>query len=268
MKSRLLVLAALAVSLSAFCEAPKVKKTLADMSPEERKEHMEKHKEMVYKLTGGKIVDYSKMKGKISVINTQAKVPADEVKAIIPYLKEEFLVNCDFYDEKPGAPAALKAKAEATFAVIVVENDGPVLLSAIEDGWCVVNVNGCVGNLKTEEARKKFLASRCRKEILRGLVSIAGGLRSSFPGNIMVAAKADDLDLCNEMIPYDRVAECIKFMKAAGMRPKKVTTYKKACEEGWAPAPTNDVQKAVWDKVHELPAEPIKIKPEAKKVAE
>ena len=46
---------------------------------------------------------------------------------------------------------------------------------------------------------------------------------------------------------------------------QEVSTYKKACEEGWAPNPTNEFQKAIWDKVHELPTEPIKIKPEEKK---
>ena len=41
--------------------------------------------------------------------------------------------------------------------------------------------------------------------------------------------------------------------------------YLVAVQEGWAPQPTNDVQKAIWDKVHALPTEPIKIKPEEKK---
>jgi hypothetical protein len=27
------------------------------------------------------------------------------------------------------------------------------------------------------------------------------------------------------------------------------TTYRLAVKEGWAPAPTNDIQRAVWDKV-------------------
>jgi hypothetical protein len=54
-------------------------------------------------------------------------------------------------------------------------------------------------------------------------------------------------------------------MKPLGVLPAQRATYLKACEEGWAPAPTNDVQKAIWDKVHAMPTEPIKIKPETKK---
>jgi hypothetical protein len=34
-----------------------------------------------------------------------------------------------------------------------------------------------------------------------------------------------------------------------GIKPARMTTYRKACEEGWAPMPTNSVQKAIWDEV-------------------
>ena len=49
-------------------------------------------------------------------------------------------------------------------------------------------------------------------------------------------------------------------MEPLGVRPAIYDTYDRACQEGWAPAPTNDVQKAIWDEVHEMPTEPIKIK--------
>ena len=32
-----------------------------------------------------------------------------------------------------------------------------------------------------------------------------------------------------------------------GIKPARMTTYRKAVEEGWAPAPTNDFQKAIWE---------------------
>ena len=50
-----------------------------------------------------------------------------------------------------------------------------------------------------------------------------------------------------------------------GMRPYKRTTYLKACEEGWASPPADEYQKAIWDMVHALPSQPIKIKPETTK---
>ena len=56
--------------------------------------------------------------------------------------------------------------------------------------------------------------------------------------------------------------------EALGIRRVRHTTYRKACYEGWAPPPTNAYQKAIWDMVHALPTEPMKIKPETKKVSD
>ena len=42
-------------------------------------------------------------------------------------------------------------------------------------------------------------------------------------------------------------------------------TYHEACLEGWAPAPTNDVQRRVWDRCHALPDKPLKIEFDPKK---
>ena len=62
--------------------------------------------------------------------------------------------------------------------------------------------------------------------------------------------------------PMGNVAASMSMM---GFARTEYATFRRACEEGWAPAPTNDVQKAIWDKVHEMPTEPLKIKPETKK---
>ena len=43
----------------------------------------------------------------------------------------------------------------------------------------------------------------------------------------------------------------------------RMVTYKRACEEGWAPAPTNDIQKAIWERAkadkERGPSNPIEI---------
>ena len=58
------------------------------------------------------------------------------------------------------------------------------------------------------------------------------------------------------------------FSEDGTMYPVMMVTYGRAVREGWAPAPTNEYQKAIWDKIHAMPTEPIKIKPETKKVAD
>ena len=50
-----------------------------------------------------------------------------------------------------------------------------------------------------------------------------------------------------------------------GVMPWHQTTYKRACREGWAPAPTNEFQKAIWEKTkadkERGPTNPITIPP-------
>lgn len=40
-----------------------------------------------------------------------------------------------------------------------------------------------------------------------------------------------------------------KAMQERGIPIARSVTYRQAVKEGWAPAPTNDIQRAVWDKV-------------------
>ena len=49
------------------------------------------------------------------------------------------------------------------------------------------------------------------------------------------------------------------------MTETKASTYRKACQEGWALAPTNDVQKAIWKEVHSIPDKPMTIEYKPKK---
>ena len=55
------------------------------------------------------------------------------------------------------------------------------------------------------------------------------------------------------------------YFDMCGVTPARKGTYESACQQGWAPAPTNDVQKAIWDKVHAVPATPMKIEFDPKK---
>ena len=47
-----------------------------------------------------------------------------------------------------------------------------------------------------------------------------------------------------------------------GIKRIRWLTYRDACQRGVAPEPANAEQKAIWDEVHAIPTEPIKIKPE------
>ena len=115
--------------------------------------------------------------------------------------------------------------------------------------------------------KPQFFAARVQKELTRGFCLLAGAQNSGYPDALVgCMTKPEDLDRFMDCrLPIDVMNRFAPYLKGYGITPRVYSTYRKACEEGWAPAPTNDVQKAIWDKVHAMPTEPIKIKPEEKK---
>lgn len=55
----------------------------------------------------------------------------------------------------------------------------------------------------------------------------------------------------------------------AWITPAEIQTYRNACRQGWAPAPTNDYQKAIYERMQadkeRGPSKPLTITPPAKK---
>ena len=217
---------------------------------------------------GGMVEKPNSSKGRIVFINTQNDIPASNIQLAIKSLADILAkYPVEIAEDNPARAGELKERFKADIAVIIAaENDAPTLLAAPDENWAVVNVRALLRNLKTDAAKAKFYEARCRKEIMRGFACAAGGIGSSFPGNIMNVTKIEDLDLCEEFVPFDKVGVIKQHLKDCGVTPGRFATYRTACREGWAPAPTNEIQKAIWDKVHQLPTEPIKIKPETKKV--
>ena len=75
-----------------------------------------------------------------------------------------------------------------------------------------------------------------------------------------------DLDaMPNKFIHPASFFKARPYFDMCGVTPARKGTYESACQQGWAPAPTNDVQKAIWDKVHAVPATPMKIEVDPKK---
>lgn len=59
--------------------------------------------------------------------------------------------------------------------------------------------------------------------------------------------------------------EVRRLLPALGFEPAVVATYLTACREGWAPAPTNDFQRVIWERAlsekERGPTNPIRILP-------
>lgn len=254
----------------AFCEtqqphsttnAPKRKHTPAELQKALQVARMKK--------TGGFVRKAGSAKGCFVVLNGQKKVPEVELKVALATLDRQTKVQTKMVESSGLGVDNVRDKirsAGGSVGVAVVESETlPSLLAAPETGWAIVNVSAlCDGS------DAGTLASRLRKEILRSFAFVAGGCYSPFGDFLMRDITAPkNLDVVsNEEF---NIAMLQRFSQSLGsykITPWYETTYLKACEEGWAPAPTNDYQKAIWGQVHAMPTNPIKIKPEAKKVRE
>ena len=96
-----------------------------------------------------------------------------------------------------------------------------------------------------------LLSERVRKELWRGFGFVFGGCYTiAYPKAALrpIGASMRELDKsdCNGL-SIDTIQPMMKVMERWGMVPVKKTSYKRACEEGWAPAPTNDIQRAIWE---------------------
>ena len=193
-------------------------------------------------------------KGQIVFVNRQEKLAASEIEAV-----------CREVTKATKCKAVVGEASAGQVVIEVINNpDAPVLAAYPEDYKATVNIGKLDKNLKGA-AIEKFYVSRCRKELLRAFCYACGAGGSQYPDNIMAIGSLADLDLVDEFIPGDTAYSCVSRIIKIGVTPTKLVPYVRACREGWAPAPTNDAQKAIWDKVHAMPTEPLKIKPETKK---
>lgn len=252
----LIALAAATLAANMFAET-------ANVAPQQgqKKGPTPEQRERFRRMIGEFVTKPNSQKGKIAFINTQSEIKEEAFSSLAAEQAKHSGFNIVYEKAAAGAPAALKAGSKADIAVIVVADDTtPALLAAVEDGWAVVNVRRVGEGLSTPEAKAKFLESRCQKEVLRAFATIGGGLSSQYPDNLMDITKLADLDLCGVFIPNDAERAMKKVLGARGVTPTFKAHYRQACMQGWAPAPTNDIQKAIWDKVHQLPTKPIQIK--------
>lgn len=198
-------------------------------------------------------------KGSIAVVNTQTNVAQSVLVEASEIVRKESRFVFRF------VKAAEEAK-DAVIVLTVVDAPGrPAMTVSPDVGRAEVNVAALASDLKTERSRAKFFAPRVRKTFLRALAYACGAGGSVFPGNIFDVATPRDLDYASEEIPMDARSAIDRHLQRRGMEPEHATDYETACVEGWAPAPKTDEQQKIWDKVHALPTEPIKILPEQKK---
>ena len=240
-----------AIVLAAFACQAATGTARSKLTPAERRAK-------IYARTGGVIA--RPMTGKTLKLVNAAGLSTNVLTRIADSLKSGLFFPMSIANQAMTPKQALDDKTG--FALLFVKGNGPRLLLAPEDGWAQIDV----ATLESPDA--KVFDDRLMKEAWRATVYALGGGNTRIPQCVMKPVTAvADLDANPALVACPQVfGNVIEMAEKFGLKAHRPTSYIRACMEGWAPAPTNDIQKAIWDKVHAMPAEPIKIKPEAKKV--
>jgi hypothetical protein len=188
----------------------------------------------------------------------------------IESLKSDFNINIQLRESKNKAfdfrqaPAELKSLGANGGIYFINDKMLPIMLVAAEDGWGVLNMAPIIAD--TPNAIK--INKRIQKLVNRLFANIHGiADPSMMPACVMkhaVGLAGIDALVCATYSP-EANSKITAYLHKAGYKQRKCGTYYDACEEGWAPAPTNDVQKKIWDKVHKLPTMPLVILPESQR---
>lgn len=254
-----IVAAMLAFALCAEESAKMTKEEFMKLSPDARRDYIAA---LSAKKTGGTVVKPGSGRGIVKIINSQKDVDLAELKSSIKNFL--FLTHLDVRVEDGESVTVATAKGAiekvgAQAAVFIVSADElPRVLVSPEEGWAIVNVKA----LSTDSPKPEVLNSRVCKEAMRGFAFVGSmGQAARYTPVLETVGSLQQLDRIENI---NATPDCVRKipigLSAFGIEPKTVKVYRKACEEGWAPAPTNDVQKAIWNDVHKVPEKPMTIK--------
>lgn len=209
----------------------------------------------------------------IRFANAQKVVPSAKMEEMTTMFGKTFGINVELRDVTPEKCAfATAAKtlsvSNTAFAVAIVDDPSlPTLTAAPESRWSVVNVRPLMADSPTDE----LLGKRVKKEMWRGMAYACGvGITLAQPCVLDCVHSLAELDRTQAAVAGpDTLRKLFFAAKKLGVTQERRVTYRMACQEGWAPAPTNDAQKAVWERAKaersKQPTKGIKVEFDPKK---
>ncbi len=224
------------------------------LTPAEREAARLAFRERMLRRTGGFVPRPHAPGAKFSFVNMQSAVPSADLSRTAEMIAR-ILRHDVCLDAAPSsassfaiasAPALVKALG-AKGAVFLVDDPAlPTLLAAPESGWGVVNVRA----LAADSPVALLLAQRVRREMWRAFAHVNGAANTSMGKCVLrTVLSLGDLDaLGAEAFCPEAVNPVIDHLNRLGVKEYLTATYRQACVEGWAPPPTNDIQRAIWEK--------------------
>lgn len=158
----------------------------------------------------------------------------------------------------PFASASEKLSKDISLVVMIYDGGEktPRLSVFPEDRVALINSDRLSPIL-----REKLLV----REISRAIGFTGGTGYAQYRGCVMQPAfsEAEIAALMGDVLQPMTLQNYKKFENRYGMKRTRLVSYEVACYEGWAPEPTNEVQKVIWtevkDELSKAPTKPIRI---------
>jgi len=200
----------------------------------------------------GGIVEAQSSGPTILFLNTQTRLASAQIKETPDQIKTILRLPVVFKNQpsQESISDALQALTDTNIAAVIVIGDStgyPSLLVAPESRWVFVNVAALSGPNVSDAT----FAQRVQKETWRAFGYLMGAANSNFEPCLMKSVtKPTDLDaLTAKILSPEPFAKIMDYAKKLGLKPVRMATYRKAAEEGWAPAPVTDIQRAIWSEL-------------------
>ena len=199
--------------------------------------------------------------GEVSLLNAQRRLPSEGIVKRCKFLSRA--LNANFVVRPcPGFALSTAEKAmqdaKANVAIFLIDDPTlPMSLVAIEGPWAFINMDKLAdGKPDEDKLQTRFNAEINR--IIDSLLGIGGqsggsrlGPKQNNPGVVQKSPrKGSDLDGISAIgFSMDTALAINGTLAGWGILPERKSTYKRAVQQGWAPPPTNEYQKAIWEKV-------------------
>lgn len=202
--------------------------------------------------TGGLVVMPS-LGPRIVFLNRQAAVPELVLQQMVNHMQVlcRTAIEIKTLGNSIGEPRAILERELAfgtnkvTAAIFIGDVKGhPSLLVAPDDRWAVVNISALDKAGCTEEV----YLDRVRRELWRA-VGLAVGGGGAISGKCVLGAPVGGiggLENLGRVPGGDSLARIQSAARRLGAPMITVATYRRAVEAGWAPAPADDTQRAIW----------------------
>jgi hypothetical protein len=207
----------------------------------------------------------------LRIASVQTKVPLAQIQPMVQQMRWTSLLPFEVCDGAKYAGVAPIVAADQLAiedgvgaAVLIVEDDSlPMTLVAPEKRWTILNIKPLLADAPAEGR----IEERFTKMLWCAVARTLGAGYSGYKPCVLVpftSLSALDHNPVTKPCP-EPFNKMIDTGAVYGIKTITIASYRDACRRGWAPVPTNDVQKAIWDEVHALPASPIKIEFDPKK---